>query len=430
MIRFSSLARYAAAESGVFAVEFFVRLHLLIFYTDRLGVDAALASAAAGVGLVWDAFIDPFVGSLSDSFQSRWGKRKPFMVAGAILIGPSLWWIFAPYRAADPVWIFAQLTFANLLLNTGITLVTVPHAAVSAELSKDAHVRVRIFAARLVFANLGLMLGLLIPGAMLHGLQPGTVTMAYPKIALIIGSIAFIAVLICVHWLANDVPTSPVPKSILKNMAAPIQNRFFAWLFVAGFLAYIAVAINSTLARYYYEHYLRLDEGDLAQILIVFIVVWSGSAVFWVKLADRFGKDLPATLGIVGLGVMSAVVYPLFPAGKISGPLVAAVVGGIFTGCILLFDSYVADAADLDRKRSGADREGLYFGLWKLGVKASRGVAVALSGVLLSAIGYEAGGQLSDTVRFRIALLFGPAVGLIFVLSGLIFYFVAARRKL
>jgi Na+/melibiose symporter-like transporter len=426
------LAAYAFAESGIFAVEFFVRLQLLIFYTDRLGIQSSLASLAAGIALIWDAFIDPFVGSLSDTFKSRWGNRKPFLVAGAILIVPSLLWIFTPWRGAGSVGIFAQLTLASLILNTGITLVTVPHAAISAELSRDASVRIRIFAARLIFANIGLIMGLVVPAAMLKmGRSAGTSdTATYGTIALVIGVIAFFAVMICVFSLKTAAPVSNTPnRGFWKDLKAARANAFFIWLFVAGFLAYIGVAINSTLARYYYDHYLKFSEDDLALVLIIFILVWSASAILWVKLADRFGKDLPATLGIVGLGVMSAVSYPLFPAGKLTGPIAAAVLGGFFTGCILLFDSYVADAADFDRNASGENREGLYFGVWKFGIKASRGVAIVLSGLLLSAIGYQAGVIPDDTVKFRIALLFGPVVGCIFVLSGLTFYFMASKRR-
>ncbi|HMV34962.1 MAG TPA: MFS transporter [Turneriella sp.] len=431
-MRFLPLSLYALAESGIFAVEFFVRLQLLIFYTDRLGVESYLASLAAGLALVWDAFIDPYVGAFSDRFRSRWGNRKPFLVAGALLIVPSLLWIFAPYREAGAIGIFVQLLLASLLLNTGITLVTVPHAAISAELSKDAGVRVRIFAARLLFANLGLILGLIIPAAMLNNARAVGIaeTTVFPQIATVIGLFSLAAVLVCVASLQNTQPGEPGHKRrFVSDLKTAVGNKFFLWLFAAGFLAYIGVAINSTLARYYYDHYLKINEDSLALVLIVFILVWSLSVVLWVKAADRFGKDLPATLGIVGLGLMTIFSYPFFPEGGLTGPIVAAVAGGILTGCILLFDSYVADAADLDLAQSGENRDGLYFGLWKLGIKASRGVAVALSGGLIWAIGYRAGVTPDDVVRFRIALLFGPLVGSIFVASGLVFYFKAARAR-
>lgn len=87
----------------------------------------------------------------------------------------------------------------------------------------------------------------------------------------------------------------------------------------------------------------------------------------------------------------------------------------------------MADAADLDFARSNIDREGLYFGVWKFGIKASRGVAVVLSGFLLWGIGYRAGVEPDAAVKLRIALLFGPLVGSIFVLSGLVFHRFAAK---
>lgn len=427
------ISLYAFAESGIFAVEFFVRLQLLIFYTDRLHVESYLASIAAGVALFWDAFIDPFVGAFSDRFTSRWGNRKPFLIAGALLIVPSLLWLFAPLPANHVVWIFAQLLAANLLLNTGITLVTVPHAAISAELTKDAAIRIRIFAARLLFANLGLIVGLLVPAALIGAERNAQIATAniYALIAVVIGVFCLLAVVVCTVTLPNkNGAMAGAPRTrFVDDLRAAVKNRFFVALFASGFLAYIGVAINSTLARYYYDHFLKLNEAQFALVLIVFIIVWSMSVVLWVKLADRFGKDRPAVMGIVALGVMTMVSYPLFPQGSVAGPIVAAVLGGIFTGCILLFDSYVADAADIDFARTNINREGLYFGVWKFGIKASRGVAVVLSGLLLWAIGYRAGIEPDAAVKLRIALLFGPLVGAIFVLSGLVFQRFAVKNK-
>lgn len=417
---------YAIAESGIFAVEFFVRLQLLIFYTDRLGLESYLASAAAGIALTWDAFIDPFVGALSDRLHARSGSRRPFLIVGALIIVPALAWLFAPLGRST-VLLFTQLLLANLLLNTGITLVTVPHAAISAELTKDAALRIRVFAARLVFANLGLMIGLIVPS-----LLPRQQNFALA--ATVLGGFCLLTVVICTVTLPRTRMNAQDNDNGGKNgffadLRAALANRFFLYLFFTGFLAYIGVAINSSLARYYYDHYLKLSEQQFALVLMVFIIVWSLSVVFWVALADRFGKDIPAVLGIIALGVMTMFGYPLFQPGSLVGPLIAAVFGGIFTGCILLFDSYVADAADFDAQKSGVNRDGLYFGVWKFGVKASRGIAVVLAGVMLWVIGYRAGSSPDPAVEFRIALLFGPLVGSIFVLSGIVFWRIALSHK-
>ena len=58
-----------------------------IFLTDVVGLDPRLASVAALAGVLWDAINDPLVGMLSDRVRSRWGRRRPFLLLGAIPYG-------------------------------------------------------------------------------------------------------------------------------------------------------------------------------------------------------------------------------------------------------------------------------------------------------------------------------------------------------
>src|SRR5215468_8202771 len=69
---------------------------LFFYYNQVLGVSATKAGAATLLALVFDAAIDPALGSLSDSLRSRWGRRHPFMYAGAVPFGIMLYLLFAP----------------------------------------------------------------------------------------------------------------------------------------------------------------------------------------------------------------------------------------------------------------------------------------------------------------------------------------------
>ena len=90
-------------------------------------------------------------------------------------------------------------------------------------------------------------------------------------------------------------------------------------------------------------------------------------------------------------------------------------------GAIVLLDSLVADIVDYDHLKSGQKREGLYFGFWKMSIKLSRAIAIALSGILLQWAGYN-GTELSREAQGeRIAFLFGPEVGTFFAAGALIF---------
>ena len=57
---------------------------VLLYYNQVLGLSGTLAGLAIFIALCFDAITDPVVGSISDNFKSRWGRRHPFMYAAAI----------------------------------------------------------------------------------------------------------------------------------------------------------------------------------------------------------------------------------------------------------------------------------------------------------------------------------------------------------
>ena len=100
-------------------------------------------------------------------------------------------------------------------------------------------------------------------------------------------------------------------------------------------------------------------------------------------------------------------------------------------GAIVLMDALVADSIDYDRIRVRRAREGLYFGVWKMSTKVARALGLLLAGVLLDLIGFaEGGGAVSAEVSFRLAFLFGPAVGVLFVTAGVILWFLPLDNAL
>ena len=68
--------------------------------------------------------------------------------------------------------------------------------------------------------------------------------------------------------------------------------------------------------------------------------------------------------------------YPLFPIGELAAPLLYALVGGGLAGAVVLLDALVADTIDYDKLKTGLDREGLYFGVWRMGTKLARALGL------------------------------------------------------
>ena len=120
----------------------------MVFYNQVLGVSAYLCGIVFLVASVVDAVTDPLVGSLSDNFRSRWGRRHPFMVASLLPLGLGFYLLYAPPGGMSGTFYFWWFLGTMVLLRVGKTFFAVPHDALGAELTDDYHDRTSILVSR------------------------------------------------------------------------------------------------------------------------------------------------------------------------------------------------------------------------------------------------------------------------------------------
>ena len=115
-----------------------MQFFLLFYYTDVAGINPAIAGTALLVGkLTWDAINDPLFGYLSDKTRSRFGRRRIYMLLGAVPLGLTAWLMFSlPTGLSGPVAFFAVLG-SFLLVDTFHTITTTPYYALTPELTRD-----------------------------------------------------------------------------------------------------------------------------------------------------------------------------------------------------------------------------------------------------------------------------------------------------
>ncbi|HTH14229.1 MAG TPA: MFS transporter, partial [Spirochaetia bacterium] len=144
----------------------------LHYLTDVVGLAAASAGAALMVGKLWDAFVDPVVGMMSDRTRTRWGRRRPYLLFGALPLGLVMALFFAApgLTGQAPLFWWALLVFA--LLNTAYSFVNIPYGSLTPELTADYHERTALNGFRFGFAVVGTLLGAVLVQPIL-GLIPG-----------------------------------------------------------------------------------------------------------------------------------------------------------------------------------------------------------------------------------------------------------------
>lgn len=435
-IPFRTKVGYGSAEIGLNAVETSLRLYLLIFYTDVVGLRPGLAGLAVALGLLWDAVTDPLMGAVSDRTVERGGDRRVYLPVGAVVLGVGVVATFSPPGLGGQGAMFAWLLATYCLLNLGLTILSVPYLAMGGQLTDRTHERSVLFAWRFVFANAGALVAAAVPNTLADATASGERQTGGIEA---MGSFSFvlfglIVVSALVAWRATRgarmfVTTHERPArrmSIASRCRAalvPLRTPSFPPLLAAYLIATIGIGINATVALYYYGYRLQLTPREIQVMLVVFMAVFTASLAGWVAVSKRYGKLRPVTVGALLLGVATSVLYPVLPPKAFVYPLVLGAIGiGSLVGCIVLIESILTDVIDHDCVRTGRQRPGLYFGVWRFVAKSARAGAVVGAGAVLDAVGFEPGVAQSSTVDFALAAMFGPGVGLCFASAGIILW--------
>jgi GPH family glycoside/pentoside/hexuronide:cation symporter len=129
---------------------------LFFYYTQFLGLSAGLAGLAALLALIADAISDPILGQVSDNWKAgKWGRRHPFMAFAIIPFPLFLIGIFNPPADLTQYQLFGWYLGNAIIIRTFLTVFTVPHLALGAELSDDYEERTSVATYRTLVAYAG-----------------------------------------------------------------------------------------------------------------------------------------------------------------------------------------------------------------------------------------------------------------------------------
>jgi len=148
-------------------------VHLFIFYTDAVGLAPLWISAALFVATLWDAVFGIVMGQISDRTRWRWGRRRPYILLGALPFGLSFAAVLAPPESLDGAMLGLYLGVLLLLQFSAANVVHVPVLGLIPEMAQSYHERTRMAAWREALGNVGDLVGLLLPFALRAALAGG-----------------------------------------------------------------------------------------------------------------------------------------------------------------------------------------------------------------------------------------------------------------
>ncbi len=391
LIAYSGPALPLAMLTGpVFAV-------LPTYFTRDIGLDQASVGLALLLSRAWDALCDPAVGVYADRITSRYGRRRPLLVAGVPLIILGSWLLFTQGHSLTPL----TMGLASMVLYTGWTLTKLSHDAWGAELSADYTERTRITAVREAVALCGGLMAIVLLGWGISPSGPG-LSQALRWLFMMVTVLMLTAVCLAVLRTSDKAVVADQKRvSMATQWHTLLQSLALKKLAFAFVLNGLASALPTTLFLPFVEHV--LGRPDLKGPLILLFFVCAVFAVpVWIWAGKRLGKHRAWQLSML-IATCSFIPAIFLKAGDVIWFVPVVVITGIcLAGDLVLPPSIQADVLDEDRINSGQSRAGMLFAL--LGFLNKFTFALA-PGIALPVLGYMAFNPKPDAVNSGPALL-------------------------
>jgi Na+/melibiose symporter-like transporter len=356
------------------------------FYAVDLGVGFATVGAVLLAARIWDVITDPLIGYLSDRTTTRFGRRRPWMLAGTPVVMLGAGYLFLPGTSAG----WSDLFLWTMVLYLGTTMILLPYGAWGAELSENYNERSRIAGWREGMVVTGTLLAAGLPAAL--GAQRGA---ALEVIAWSLWFVLPVCVLIATSCVPERRAARHLEPAWRLGLDVVWQNAPFRRLVAAYFINGVANGLPATLFLLYVERVLLAAEWA-GLFLFVYFACGIAAIPFWLVLSRRWGKHVTWAGAMILAAVVFAFVPFLGPGDQLLFLAVCILTGFGLGADLTLPASMQADVIDLDTLRSGKRRAGLYFGLWGMATKLALALAVGVAFPLLALAGLELDAESSS----------------------------------
>ncbi len=377
------------------------------FYAREIGLPIALVGYVLLAVRILDALSDPLAGWLADRYRPAFGRRRLWVVLSAPLVALAAWFVLVPPPNAGPLYLLLWAA----LLSLAWTAAQVPYGAWGAELSRSYAGRTRVAAFRESATVIGTLLALVLPA--LVASQGGDARAGLMALALLIGFGLPAFALVAVWRTPEPVERSRAALLWRDGLAGILQNRPFRRLIAAFFVNSLANGLPASLFLFFVAE--RLGDRDAAgPLLLLYFLSGVLGVPFWLWLAGRTSKHRAWSWGMLLAVVCFSGAVFLREGDVMAFGLICVLTGLALGADIVLPAAIQADVIDLDTAATGAERAGLYLGLWALATKLAFAGAVGIAFPLLGAAGFNpAAGASTPAGLLALGLLYAGLPGLL-----------------
>jgi glycoside/pentoside/hexuronide:cation symporter, GPH family len=404
---------------------------MMIVLNLGFGMNPALVGLLGALPRLTDAFTDPMMGYISDHTRTRYGRRRPYIFWGAIAAGIIFALLWQMPREQSESFYFIWFLAGSIIFYLAYTVFATPWVALGYELTPDYHERTRLmgtqnFISQLAYVVSPWFLWIMTYEGFFDNQMDGAAGLAIIVGVLTIG-VGILPAIFLRERFSSKLPVDAETGStngngsparveglkenlvnFFKGMGETLKSGPFLKLSLATFLVFNGFILISSFAAYVIIYYVFSGDQEMGAKY----AGWAGTAgavssfaiiIFITWLATKIGKRrafyVSTGVSIVGYALKWVCYNPEIPwLVIVPAPLMSFGLAGLFT----LMGSMIADVVDLDELKTHERREGMYGSIFWWVVKLGMAGALAASGFLLNATGFdvELGGAQAERTIF------------------------------
>jgi GPH family glycoside/pentoside/hexuronide:cation symporter len=394
---------YGLGDWGTSGATVARNLYWLFFLVNVVGLQPQFAGVVILIGRLWDSINDPLIGTISDRIDTRWGRRRPFLLFGAVPFGLTFFLLFYIPAIESDFWLSIYYALVFILFDTLYTVINVPYAALTPELTEDYDERSSLAGWRIATAILAsLVAGVtfsLLPEDIIAANLAGTMATTQAlqigyAITAAIWAFTLIITPLLVFFNIDEPPESkPVTGTFrpLQTIKEVLSNRPFRLAAIIYLLSFTAADVVVAVFVWFLIYYIGAQPFFDTLIIALVLGVAFLTMPLTVKLMRRYDKRT-TYMGTMAIYAIVLLIMSQIPRGGQNYVIIAAFFAGFGHGAANVIPwAMVADVVDVDELSSGQRREGIYTGYLVFLRKLAAALAIFTLTQVLSATGFQGG---------------------------------------
>ncbi len=366
------------------------------FLAITVGISPYWIGVVVLVARLWDAITDPLMGHISDRTQSKWGKRRIYLIFASPFVLISMFLLFFPYSFSSTTLRVIAVLVSYLIFTTVQTSVMIPYYSLSSEISSDYQKRASYNSYRLGFSIFASILCVAVPGMIVGMFDDKAI--GYQVMSISFGLLFALSVLFTGLFAREEIITPPVKNKLsVKEMVKPLGLKSFRQYLGMFLVLQMSMAIMSGLFFFYVDFYITKNDTALGNPTMVGMI--AAALMFamqivalpvYLKVIEKKGKTYAYRLGAY-IWIITALFILLIPANvnPIAIYALGAVMGFGISGPGLVPHTMYGDVVDAGQLKFKDRLDGQMSGFTNFINKIAQAIGLALVMFLIGLAGFE-----------------------------------------